>query len=415
MASDETQHPGPFGDAGGEAVYSVARLNREARRLLETGLGRVCVEAEISNFARPSSGHWYFTLKDAEAQLRCAMFRQRNQYTRFVPRDGVQVLVRGRVSLYEPRGDYQLIVEQMEEAGLGALQRAFEQLRDRLAAEGLFAAERKRALPSAPRSIGVITSPTGAALRDILHILGRRFPAAGVIVYPAPVQGAAAVPAIVAALDLAAARAECDVLILARGGGSLEDLQAFNDEQVARAIVRCALPVVSGIGHETDFTIADFVADQRAPTPSGAAELVVPDTRAWLAQLVRLGARLGSAMQRHLTEGERRFATLTHRIGLAHPRVRLAQSSQRLDELEQRLLRAWREAFQRISARLELAARALQAVSPLATLARGFAVVTRASDGTLLSDVATISIGDEIDARLAHGSLRARITSRSES
>jgi exodeoxyribonuclease VII large subunit len=414
MTTDVAAGGQPVGGTGGEAVYSVARLNREARLLLESGLGRVWVEAEISNFARPSSGHWYFSLKDSEAQLRCAMFRQRNQFARFTPRDGQQVLARGRVSLYEPRGDYQLIVEQLEEAGLGALQRAFEQLRDRLAAEGLFAPGRKRALPAAPQTIGVITSPTGAALRDILHILARRYAAAAVIVYPVPVQGAAAAPAIAAALDQASARAECDVLILARGGGSLEDLWAFNDERVARAIARAAVPVVAGIGHETDVTIADFVADRRAPTPSGAAELVAPDTGGWLRQLARLGARFAAAMQRQLADDVQRLTILRHRLERAHPGARLTQSSQKLDDLEQRLQRAWREQAQRARARIELAARALQAVSPLATLARGFAVLTRGRDGALLTDVAAVADGEDIDARLGRGSLRARVIARRE-
>ncbi len=223
-------------------VYSVSRLNREVRALLESGIGQIWVEGEISNLSRPGSGHWYFSLKDRDAQLRCAMFRTRNTRAQFTPREGQLVLARGRVSLYEPRGDYQLLVEQLEDAGLGALQRAFDELKARLAAEGLFAPERKRPLPACPQRIGVITSPTGAAIRDILQILARRFPAASVLIYGVPVQGAAAAPAIVAALDLACARADCDVLILARGGGSLEDLWAFNDERVARAIHRAANP-----------------------------------------------------------------------------------------------------------------------------------------------------------------------------
>ena len=256
--------------------------------LLERGLGVVWVEGELSNFSQPSSGHWYFSLKDRDAQLRCAMFRQRNMLVGFTPHAGQQVLVRGRVSLYEPRGDYQLIVEHLEEAGVGALKREFERLKARLAAEGLFAPERKRPLPRFPRRIGVVTSPTGAALRDILHILARRFPPAAVLIYPTPVQGAAAVPALVAGAASWPRRArECDVLILARGGGSLEDLWAFNDERVARAIRACAIPVVSGIGHEIDFTIADFVADARAPTPSAPrswwCRIASPALRHWRA------------------------------------------------------------------------------------------------------------------------------------
>jgi exodeoxyribonuclease VII large subunit len=252
-------------------LFSVSRLTREVRLLLDRGLGVVWVEGELSNFSQPSSGHWYFSLKDRDAQLRCAMFRTRNTGVGFVPRAGAHVIARGRISVYEARGEYQLIVEHLEEAGVGALKREFERLKAKLAAEGLFALERKRALPRFPRRIGVITSPSGAALRDVLNILARRFPPAAVLIYPAPVQGAAAVPALVAALQFAAARAECDVLIVARGGGSLEDLWAFNDERLARAIHACALPVISGVGHEIDFTIADLVADVRAPTPSGAA------------------------------------------------------------------------------------------------------------------------------------------------
>ena len=391
-------------------VYSVSRLNRDVRCLLEAGLGAVWVEGEISNLSRPSSGHWYFSLKDKDAQLRCAMFRTRNQLTRVVPRDGQRLLAYGRVSLYEPRGDYQLLVEQLEDAGVGALQRAFEELKTRLAAEGLFAAERKRALPRAPRRIGVITSPTGAAIRDILHVLGRRFPCAHVLLYPVPVQGAAAAPAIAAALDLAAVRAECDVLILARGGGSLEDLWAFNDERVARAIHRCTLPVVSGIGHEVDFTIADFVADLRAPTPTGAAQLVVPDGAAWLQRLAQLRTRFDTLMRRALGDAGTRVAALSRRLQRAHPGAALAQHAQRLDELEGRLRFALQASFAAQTARLDGCARALQAVSPLATLSRGFAVITRVTDGTLVTSAAQLAVGERIRARLASGSLTATIT-----
>jgi exodeoxyribonuclease VII large subunit len=400
------------GMAPTQAIYSVARLNREVRLLLESGVGVVWVQGEISNLARPSSGHWYFSLKDRDAQLRCAMFRARSSQCRFTPREGQAVIAYGRVSLYEPRGDYQLLVENLDDAGVGALQRAFEQLKARLAAEGLFATERKRPLPLVPRRIGVITSPTGAAIRDVLHILARRFPAAAVLVYPVPVQGAAAAPAIVAALDLASARAECDVLILTRGGGSLEDLWAFNDERVARAVQRCAIPIVTGIGHEIDFTIADFVADVRAPTPSGAAELVVPDARAWLQRLVQLGARFTAGMRRQLLHEHSRYTALSRRLQQAHPGARLAQHSQRLDELEGRLQFALQARLAAQVARLESAARALQAISPLATLGRGFAVITRTADGALVTSAAQLEIGDTFDARLAQGSLRAAVLTR---
>lgn len=439
-------------------VYSVSGLNREVRILIERGLGVVWVEGELSNLSQPASGHWYFSLKDREAQLRCAMFRQKNAAVEFTPRAGQQVLARGRVSLYEARGDYQFIVEHMEEAGVGALKREFERLKTKLAAEGLFAAELKRPLPKIPRRIGVITSPTGAAIRDILHILARRFPPAAVLIYPAPVQGDAAVPALVGALQLAGSRNECDVLIVARGGGSLEDLWAFNNERLARAIRASPIPVVSGVGHEIDFTIADFVADVRAPTPSGAAELVVPDRRAWLDALARTSERLAACMRRELRSLSSHFDNVMLRLKLTHPGARLNQQEQRLDDLEQRLTNALRASLHQdrsrvsdlfgrlvhrspdrlirefrlhhasLAARLEqslkdmlsrsehrlsLAARTLNTVSPLRTLDRGFAVITRA-DGGVVVDSSTVAIGDEIEARVARGTLRARVTGKTE-
>jgi exodeoxyribonuclease VII large subunit len=438
-------------------VYTVSRLNRDVRILLERRIPVIWIEGELSNLSQPASGHWYFSLKDREASIRCAMFRMRTLGIGFAPRAGQQVLARGRVSLYEARGEYQLIVEHLEEAGLGALQRQFELLKAKLAAEGLFAEERKRALPRFPRRIGVITSPSGAAVRDILHVLRRRFPPAAVLVYPTPVQGAVAAPAIVDALGLASARAECDVLLLARGGGSLEDLWAFNDERLARAIRRCCIPVVAGIGHEIDFTIADFAADARAPTPSGAAELVTPD-RAELAQLLAHAAeRLARGARRELRTFAARLGHAVTRLQLAHPGARLRQQAQRLDDLEQRLAGALRgtvdrerhrlsEAFatvlrhspehrireyrmrhtalagrlqhaalRRLSGvehRLSLAARALDAVSPLKTLERGFAIVTRVSDGTVVTRAGAVEVGEDIEARLAQGRLRARVTGR---
>ena len=459
-------------------VYSVSRLNREVRVLLERGLPVLWVEGELSNFSQPPSGHWYFSLKDRDAQLRCAMYRLKNSLVGFTPRAGMQVLVRGRISLYEPRGEYQLIIEHLEEAGVGALRREFERLKTRLAAEGLFAQERKRALPRFPRRIGLITSPSGAALHDILKILARRYPPAAVLLYPTAVQGAAAVPTLVAALIAASARAECDVLILARGGGSLEDLWAFNDERVARAIHACTLPVVCGVGHEIDFTIADLVADARAPTPSAAAELVVPDRLACLEALARTVQRLAAGMRRELRVGRASLEAAGHRLMLAHPGVRLQQQLQRLDDLTQRLSgaargslhrearclaelrarlqqhspqhalgewrarnhsfelrlarvmheqharaisrtetlqarlgRAARQCLTHTAQRLALAQRALDAVSPLATVARGFAIVKRA-DGTVLTDAASVAVGEEIEARLARGALTARVTGR---
>jgi exodeoxyribonuclease VII large subunit len=446
--------PGAGPDTPARSLYTVSRLNKEVRLALERGLGVVWVEGELSNFSQPSSGHWYFSLKDRDAQVRCAMFRMKNSALGFTPRAGQQVIARGRVSLYEPRGEYQLVVDHLEEAGVGLLQREFERLKAKLAAEGLFAADRKRALPRFPRRIAVVTSPTGAAVRDVLNILARRFPAAAVLVYPTAVQGAAAVPAIVQALQLASARADCDVLILTRGGGSLEDLWAFNDERVARAIRECAIPVVTGIGHEIDFTIADFAADARAPTPSGAAELVAPDKIACLEALSRMQERISACMRRELRAVASRFENLNMRLKQSHPGVRLAHQAQRLDDLEQRLTgaaqavlhtrrhrlddayagllrhsperlvreyrrryeavdsrlgRAMSEYLARRSHRVDLAKRTLDAASPLATLARGFAIVTGA-DGALLTDASAVVPGAQIEARLAHGRLRARVT-----
>jgi len=434
-------------------VYTPSRLNREARTLLERGFAGLWIEGEISNLSRPSSGHWYFSIKDEAAQLRCAMFRQRNLLARFTPKDGMRVLLRGRISLYEARGDYQFLADHIEEAGEGALRRRFEQLKAKLAAEGLFDTQRKRPLPKLPRRIGVITSPTGAAIRDILNILRRRFRGIPVLVYPVAVQGAAAAAQIAAAIHLASVRAECDVLILARGGGSLEDLWSFNEEIVARAIAACTLPVVSGVGHEVDFTIADFVADVRAPTPSGAAELVVPDSSEWLRHLSLQSRRLLGTTQRILARHTDRLTWLQRRLNQLHPGVELRQRAQRLDELEQRLVRVLRQQLRHraiqvaeqaahlrhaspavkltvargrldvanaaigasIKARLEalksrlaLAAGTLDVVSPLATLQRGYAIVTDANS-QVVTNAGNVAIGAEIQARLASGRLRARV------
>jgi exodeoxyribonuclease VII large subunit len=390
-------------------IYTVARLNGEARRLLEEGLSALWVEGEISNFAAPASGHWYFTLKDRDAQIRCAMFRSANSRVGFRPKDGQQLVLRGRVSLYEPRGDYQLIAELMEDAGEGALRREFERLKAKLATEGLFDAALKRPLPSMPKRIAVVTSPTGAAIQDILHILARRFPPAAVLVIPTPVQGAAATDSIVAALDTASRRGDCEVIILARGGGSIEDLWCFNDERVARAIRRSAVPVVSGVGHEIDFTIADFAADVRAPTPSGAAELVVPDRRTLLAQLGGVDARLRQLAAQRLARAAERFESLMQRLQRAHPGSRLQQQVQRLDELDMRMRRAWDKNLTRAEQRLRLALRGLDAMSPLATLDRGYAIVT-GPDGRALLDAAEVKPGDTIEARLKRGSVQAQVT-----
>ncbi|MEJ2360269.1 MAG: exodeoxyribonuclease VII large subunit [Gammaproteobacteria bacterium] len=433
-------------------VYSVSRLTAEARSLLEGSFPLLWIEGEISNLARPASGHWYFTLKDSGAQVRCAMFRNRNMHIRFRPENGMQILVRARISLYEARGEFQIIAEHMEEAGDGALRRAFEQLKQRLDKEGLFNAEHKKPLPAFPRQIGVITSATGAAIRDILTTLKRRFPALPVIVYPVPVQGTGSAEHIARMLGIAGRRRECDILILARGGGSLEDLWSFNEEVVARAIYQCPLPVVTGIGHEIDFTIADFVADQRAPTPTAAAELITPDQFALLRQVTQHSGRLQQLLQNQLQRAEEKLRLL--RRHLRDPRRRVQDWSQRLDESQQRMfnamnhhLRHSRARFSQIQgklaqhnpvARLQAyskqlvylqqrgntaithqlerksrslgnIARTLETVSPLATLDRGYAIATRAQDGRILRKAAQSSMGEQIRVRLSKGQLLCKV------
>lgn len=434
-------------------IYSVCRLNAEARALLEGAFPLIWVQGELSNVSRPSSGHLYFTLKDASAQVRCAMFRGNNRFLKFRPEDGAQVVIRANLSLYEARGDYQLIVQSMEEAGDGALQRAFEVLKQKLAVEGLFDAAHKAELPTLPKRIGVITSPTGAAIRDILSVLQRRFPAIPVLIYPVSVQGAGAGKEIAATIRRADQRRDCDVLIVARGGGSLEDLWAFNEEIVARAIYECGIPIVSGVGHEVDFTIADFVADQRAPTPSVAAEMVSPDQNEWLNQLRALDSELYKRLRRKQERLGERLNWLSKRLQQQHPGQRLRQRAQRLDELEQRLRLALRAGqrhrraqlatlmarlqqhhpaprlqhlrdleaalarrlhtatrthLQRLRQKLTGAMRALDTVSPLATLDRGYAIVTTA-DGQVLRDAQRTQPGDQVTARLAQGRLRCTV------
>ncbi|MCP8689729.1 exodeoxyribonuclease VII large subunit [Marinobacterium sedimentorum] len=433
-------------------ALSVSDLNRQARSLLESSFMMIQVQGEISNFVRPSSGHWYFTLKDDRAQVRCALFRNRSQFLKYRPRDGDQVMVRAKVSLYEGRGEFQLICDYMEESGVGQLQQAFEALKQRLAAEGLFDQASKQPLPAHPRHLGVITSPTGAAIHDILSVLKRRFPSLPVTLYPSAVQGAEAAPAIVRALQQAQRHDQCDVIILGRGGGSLEDLWPFNEESVARAIHACSIPVVSAVGHETDISISDFVADLRAPTPSAAAELLTPDQRELQLRLDqarrRLQARLGQQLQQH----QERLIALQRR--LRHPGERLRERAQRLDELELRLrkaalrllsdkrnrlerqqarlvqirperqlaqlrqhLAALRQQLERQMAyqlhdkRLRSAALAgqLNAVSPLATLERGYAIV-QDSRGQVIDDASLLEIDDLIETRLARGRVHSRVT-----
>lgn len=430
-------------------VYTVTRLNREVRAVIEGNFGAVWLEGEISNLARPASGHCYFTLKDPSAQVRCAMFRMRAQQLRFRVTDGAQVLVYARVGMYEPRGEFQLVVEHMEPAGAGALRLRFEQLKQKLAAEGLFETALKRPLPAWPRAVGVVTSATGAAIRDIVHVLGRRNPGVPIVVYPCAVQGAAATSEIVAAIAAANRRAEVDVLIVGRGGGSLEDLWAFNEEAVVRAVRGSAIPVVSGIGHEIDFTLTDFAADVRAATPSAAAEICAPDRAEILRRFALLEARLKRCAEHGLALAKSRLAGAAAR--LRDPRRRVEEHAQRLDELMRRLPQAMESLFalrrarlahvtaalaaatparrilfsaqrlhaqtqrlhaalpaylERRQARLREAERTLRAVSPAATLERGYAIV-RTADGTLARDAAQFTPGARLEAQLARGSVGA--------
>lgn len=436
--------------------YTPSTLARFVRDLLEDSLPLIWIEGEISNLARPASGHLYFTLKDSGAQVRCAMFRPKSTWLRFRPADGQHVLARARVSLYEARGEFQLIVESMEDAGEGALQRAFEALKARLAAEGLFDAERKRPIPPLPRRIGVITSPSGAAVRDVLSVIARRFPMAEVEVLPVPVQGKEAPPAIVAMLGAASRARRHDVLLLTRGGGSLEDLWAFNDEGVARAIRACAIPVVSAVGHEIDFTIADFAADLRAPTPSAAAELLVPDAQAITRALRRDAAQLHQRMRRLLENRTQRIDHLAARLAAQHPQMRLARARERLEQLHDRLAARMRLRTERNGARLQALhvrlgalhpsarlardatlarhhagrlhdgvrraieqrrarlaelARALHAVSPLATLERGYAIVFDQRSGRVVRSRAQVAGGAPLRVRVADGEFGARVES----
>ena len=393
-------------------IYTVSRLNQDVRALLEGEFPALWVEGEVSNLSRPSSGHLYFSLKDAKAQIRCALFQNRAFLFRGCPRNGQQVLVRGRVSLYEPRGDFQIIVEYVEEAGAGALRRAYDELRLKLEREGLFAPECKRPLPRFPRRIGVITSPSGAALRDVLTTLRRRCPSVPVLLYPVPVQGDGAAERIASAIRLVADRRDCDVLLLARGGGSLEDLQAFNAEVVARAIFDCSIPLVTGIGHETDVTIADFAADLRAATPTAAAELASPDRLEWLRRVRLLAERLDGALQRRLAEQRLRLAELTRRLDRAQPRHRLRDRAQRLDDLDQRLRTAMRQRLETTAQRLRGLSNHLHALSPLATLDRGYAIVRRHPGGEILRRADAVHIGDVVEVLLSRGRLYGQVTAR---
>lgn len=434
-------------------VLTPTSLNRLVRQLLDDTMPAVWVEGELSNLARPASGHLYFTLKDSGAQIRCALFRSRATGLRFTPRDGLLVRVRGRVGLYEARGDYQLIGEAMEEAGEGALQRAFEALKRKLAAEGLLASERKRGLPRYAHRLAVITSPSGAAVRDVLSVLQRRFPLLPVELLPSPVQGAEAVPILRERLRQAIASGRYDVILLTRGGGSLEDLWAFNDEQLARDIAASPIPVVAAIGHEIDTTLAELAADLRAPTPSAAAEAISPEASELRRHLGRLGQSLNRQQQRELQRLAQRLDSARLRLQNLAPQRRLAQMHERADVLRQRLLDLATRGLERRRAavasaglrlrrhdpgqrlqslrqrlqhqherllqgqrqqqhdqrqRLQALARALHAVSPLRTLERGYAVLLD-RNGRVLASTASVAAAGLVDARLADGTISLQV------
>ncbi len=433
-------------------IYTVSRLNTVVRLLLEQEMGLVWLTAEISNLVQHSSGHWYFTLKDSQAQVKAAMFKGQNRRVSFRPQNGQQILVQGQLSLYEARGDYQLIVEKMQPAGDGLLQMKLEALKAQLTAEGLFAPSRKRPLPAQPKQIGIITSPTGAAVHDMLTILARRDPSLPVIIYPSAVQGESAVPALLAALETAWRRNECDLLIVGRGGGSLEDLWCFNDERVVRAIASSPIPIVSAVGHETDVTLADFAADLRASTPSAAAELVSRDqlqqlhrltqfiqrlkqaillqqqryVLRWQQQQAQLAAqnpqyqlqqkmqrqdelqwRLERVIKQQLDNASRHYEEQTQRLQQASPARHLSTLKQQHEFLQQRLLKAIQNQRQASQQQLAQLSGQLQALSPLQVLARGYSVTTNMS-GRLIHEYSQVTPGEQLNIQLGKGALRVR-------
>ncbi|KOR40171.1 exodeoxyribonuclease [Xanthomonas oryzae] len=435
-----------------EQILTPCQLNALARDLLEGSFPLVWVEAELSSVTRPSSGHLYFTLKDARAQIRCAMFKPKSTWLKFQPREGLRVLARGRLTLYEARGDYQLVLDHMEEAGEGALRRAFDALRARLAAEGLFDAERKQSLPAHAQRLALITSPSGAAVRDVLSVLARRFPLLEVDLLPSLVQGDSAAAQITSLLQRADASGRYDVILITRGGGSLEDLWAFNDERLARAIAAAQTPVVSAIGHETDFSLSDFVADVRAPTPSVAAELLVPDQRELVARVRRAQARMTQLQQHALGNAMQRADRLALRLRAHSPQARLQLLHRRQEEAGRQLGARMMQVLERLQARVQRGqaqvqshnpqrhlaglqqrlralhpqaamqrrlqhdqlqlrsiARSLEAVSPLATVARGYAIVTRPADGSVVRSAAEVAAGERLRAQLADGSIEVRV------
>ncbi|SDZ93976.1 Exodeoxyribonuclease VII large subunit [Alkalimonas amylolytica] len=435
-------------------IYTVSRLNSEVRMVLEQQFQRIWLQGEVSNFVAAASGHWYFSLKDSGAQVKVAMFRQSNRMASIKPQNGQQVLIKARISVYEPRGEYQLLAELLEDAGSGALQLQFEQVKARLLAEGFLASERKRPLPAMIQRLGVVTSPTGAAIRDILTVLKRRAPGMQVIIYPSLVQGASAAGQLCQALSLAYQRNEVDAIIIGRGGGSLEDLWCFNDEQLARLVAKSPVPIVSAVGHEIDVTISDFVADIRAATPSAAAELVSSDQLHLLERLQRLQRALVQAQRQQLQRFAPKVAQLAQRLQARHPSRQLQQQQQRLDELgsqllrrlqqrlqqlalqqaslsrqlsalspakklqqhqqqlaqQQRLLgRAMQQRLQQQQQRWQLLLARLDTVSPLATLARGYSI-SFDEQNQVITNSAALEKGQLVHTKLAQGSFVARVT-----
>lgn len=390
-----------------QVIYSVSELNQMVSGLLTDCFPVLKVTGEISNFSAPRSGHWYFSLKDAGGQVRCVFFQGQKRSHLSPALEGMTVLIQAQPRLYEHRGEFQLVVEEIERVGDGALQQAFEVLKRRLSLEGLFDPHQKKTLPALPRTIGVVTSPTGAAIRDILAVLKRRSPLVAVVIYPALVQGKQAADEIVHQLSVANSRAECEVLILARGGGSLEDLWAFNEERVARAIFASQIPILSAIGHEIDFTIADFVADIRAATPSAAAELVSTDRAIWIRSLEDSSNRLHRIITAHLEACKQSLMQLQKR--LRHPKQALEDQWQRLDELEFRLQHAYRRQLQIKREQLAHLSRALSTISPLSTLARGYALV-QDSNEKIIQKADQVAVGAILNIRLSQGRLVCTVT-----
>ena len=387
-------------------VMTVSELNRFARNLLEQNFPLFWVSGEISNLTRAASGHWYFSLKDTGAQVRCVMFKGRNSYLDWTPKEGDKVEARATVTLYEARGEFQLTVEFLQRAGLGALFEAFEKLKGKLQAEGLFDAATKKPLPLHPKKIGIVTSPDAAALRDVLTTLRRRMPNIPVIIYPTPVQGKGAARTIADAIDQASERFECDVLIICRGGGSIEDLWSFNEESVARAIAACEIPTISGVGHETDFTICDFVADIRAATPTAAAELVTPSREAMLQGVNRLEMQLSRNMQFLLQQRQQMLDYLARRLVsplqlIAQQKTHLVQMAYRLDTTFNRKLQVKQHHVQRL-------AQNLQHLNPGAVLTRGYAFV-QDSTGAIIASSEQVRVGDDVKLTFGKGSAEAKV------